>query len=150
MADMSLQDYAAMRELEHNHKDGWGLTTALWVVAGVFILAVLFWGWSKMNTEKTEIAVGLANIAGRVNAIEPAVTSQGNNIYKINGVLASTVQGVGDLKECTNDKLDLLENQILFQRGRGCGSGCGNREFRQTSTYNLASTNVTVDDTCRN
>ena len=150
MADMSLQDYAAMRELESGHKKGWGESIALYIIGFVILLAILVWAWNKMNTEKTEIAVGLANIAGRVNAIEPAVTSQGNNIYKINGVLASTVQGVGDLKECTNDKLDLLENQILFQRGRsGCG-GCGNREFRQTSTYNLASTNVTVDETCRN
>jgi hypothetical protein len=150
MADMSLQDYAAMRELESGHKKGWGESIALYIIGFVILLAILVWAWNKMNTEKTEIAVGLANIAGRVNAIEPAVTSQGNNIYKINGVLASTVQGVGDLKECTNDKLDLFENQILFQRGRGCGSGCGNREFRQTSTYNLASTNVTVDETCRN
>lgn len=150
MADMSLQDYAAMRELESGHKKGWGESIALYIIGFVILLAILVWAWNKMNTEKTEIAVGLANIAGRVNALEPAVTSQGNNIYKINGVLASTVQGVGDLKECTNDKLDLFEDQILFQRGRGCGSGCGNREFRQTSTYNLASTSVTVDETCRN
>lgn len=151
MADsMNLQDYAAMRELEAEHKKGWGESIALYIIGFVIFLAIIIWAWSKMNTEKTEIAVGLANIAGRVNAIEPALTAQGNNIYKLNGVVASTIQGVGDLKECTNDKLDFLENQILFQRGRnGCG-GCGNREFKQTSTYNLASTNVTVDETCRN
>lgn len=150
MADFNLQDYAAMRELECGHKKGWGTSAAIWVLVGIVVLGVIFWAWNKGCTEKTEIAVGLANVVGRVNSIEPAVTSQGNNIYKLNGVVASTVQGVGDLKECTNDKLDLLENQILFQRGRsGCG-GCGNREFRQTSTYNLASTNVTVDETCRN
>lgn len=150
MADFNLQDYAAMRELECGHKKGWGTSAAIWVLVGIVVLGIIFWAWNKGCTEKTEIAVGLANVVGRVNSIEPAVTSQGNNIYKLNGVVASTVQGVGDLKECTNDKLDLLENQILFQRGRGCGSGCGNREFRQTSTYNLASTNVTVDETCRN
>jgi hypothetical protein len=150
MADFNLQDYAAMRELECGHKKGWGTSAAIWVLVGIVVLGIIFWAWNKGCTEKTEIAVGLANVVGRVNSIEPAVTSQGNNIYKLNGVVASTVQGVGDLKECTNDKLDLLENQILFQRGRsGCG-GCGNREFRQTSTYNLASTNVTVDETCRN
>lgn len=152
MADFNLQDYAAMRELECGHKKGWSESIALYIIGFVIFLAILAWAWNKMSTEKTEIAVGLANVVGRVNAIEPAVTSQGNNIYKINGVLSSTVQGVGDLKECTNDKLDLLENQILFQRSRrgcGCNDGCGNREFRQTSTYNLASTNVTVDETCR-
>ena len=150
MADMNLQDYAAMRDLECQHKKGWGTSAAIWVLVGIVVLGIIFWAWNKGCTEKTEIAVGLANVVGRVNSIEPAVTSQGNNIYKLNGVLASTVQGVGDFKECANDKFDFLENQILFQRGRsGCG-GCGNREFRQTSTYNLASTNVTVDETCRN
>lgn len=150
---MSLQDYAAMRELESGHKKGWSESIALYIIGFVIFLAIIVWAWNKMCSEKTEIAVGLANVVGRVNSIEPAVTAQGNNIYTINGVLASTVQGVGDLKECTNDKLELLENQILFQRNRRtCGSndGCGNREFRQTSTYNLASTNVTVDETCRN
>lgn len=146
MADMNLQDYAAMRELEHSHKDGWGLTTALWVVVGVIIFAVFVWVWNRMNTEKTEIAVGLANVVGRVNAIEPAVTAQGNSIFNLNGVVSATVQGVSDFKECTTDKFNALEGSIFR---RNCGS-CGNREFKQSSVYNLASTNVTVDETCRN
>lgn len=142
-----------MRDLECQHRRGWGTSAAIWVLVGIVVLGIIFWAWNKGCTEKTEIAVGLANVVGRVNSIEPALTAQGNNIYKINGVLASTVQGVGDLKECTNDKFEFLENQILFQRNRrgcGCSDGYGNREFRQTSTYNLASTNVTVDETCRN
>ena len=150
-SEMSVQDYAAMQELECSRKRGWGVPAAIWVLVGIIVLGIIFWAWNKGCTEKTEIAVGLANVVGRVNSIEPAVTAQGNNIYKLNGVLASTVQGVSDFKECSSDKFDFLENQILFQRGRrSCGDGCGNREFRQTSTYNLASTNVTVDETCRN
>lgn len=136
-------------ENEMTKGTGWSLATAVWVIAAVVVIAVIFWGWHKGCTEKTEIAVGLANVVGRVNAIEPAVTANGNNIYKINGVLSAAVQGAGDMKECISDKLAALEGQVLFQRGRNCG-GCGNREFRQTSTYNLASTNVTVDETCRN
>lgn len=147
---MEIQAIENMSDNKH-HGRGWGMTTAIWVIAVVVFLAVLAWLWSKGCSEKTEIAVGLANVAGRVGAMETAVTSQGNNIYKLNGVVSATVQGVGDLKECTNDKLDFLEGQVLFQSGRRSGcSGCGNREFRQTSTYNLASTNVTVDETCRN
>lgn len=149
MADMNLQDYAAMRDLECQHKQGWGTSAAILVLVGIAVLGIIFWAWNKGCTEKTEIAVGLANVVGRVNSIEPAVTAQGNNIYKLNGVVSATVQGVGDFKECANDKFDFLENQVLFQRRSG-GCGCGNREFRQTSTYNLASTNVTVDETCRN
>lgn len=148
-----LMELQAIQDMNYNrhHNKGWSRDTALWIIAAVIVLALLFWAWHKGNTEKTEIAVGIANLAGRVNALEPAVTSQGNNIYKLNGVVSATVQGVGDLKECTNDKLDFLEGQVLFQGGnRRSGCGCGNREFRQTSTYNLASTNVTVDETCRN
>ena len=149
-----LDDYLKLKGLqemnEEKHEGGWSRDTALWIIAAVIVIGFVAWLWSKGCTEKTEIAVGLANIAGRVGAAETAITSQGNNIYKLNGVVSATVQGVGDLKECTNDKLACLENQVLFQGTRRSGCGCGNREFKQTSTYNLASTNVTVDETCRN
>jgi hypothetical protein len=151
---MEAKDLLEIQAIENmgdkNHNKGWSRDTALWIIAAVIVVAFVFWGWQRGCTEKTEIAVGLANLAGRVNAIEPAVTSQGNNIYKLNGVVSATVQGVGDLKECTNDKLDFLEGQVLFQNGRRSCGGCGNREFKQSSTYNLASTQVTVDETCRN
>lgn len=39
---MSIQEYAAMRELECEHKKGWGSTTALWVIAAVIVIAFLF------------------------------------------------------------------------------------------------------------
>ena len=123
--------------------------TALWVIAAVVIIALIAYLWNKNCTEKAEIAAGVQRLVGRVDAIEPAVTAQGSNIYKLNGVVSATVQGVGDLKECTNDKLDFLEGQVLFQGNRRCG-GCGGSEYKRTQTYNLASTALTVDDTCRN
>lgn len=147
----NLLEYKAIESMSEE-KGGYhgGLMTAVWVVAAVIIIALVVYVWNKGCNEKTQIAVGMAKLDGRVDAIEPALTAQGNNLYKLNGVVSATVQGVGDLKECTNEKLACLENQVLFQRRNG-GCGCGgNREFRQTSTYNLASTNVTVDETCRN
>ena len=148
-----LDDYLKLKglqEMSEEKSEGGSRNIALWIIAAVIVFGLLAWLWSKGCTEKTEIAVGLANIAGRVGAAETAINAQGNNIYKLNGVMSATVQGVGDLKECTNDKLACLENQVLFQGRSRSGCGCGNREFRQTSTYNLASTNVTVDETCRN
>ena len=89
------------------------------------------------------------DLQGRVNAIEPVLTAQGNNIFTLNGVMASTVQGVKDIKESFGYDLAGLNEAVFTARTRsGCG-GCGNREFKQTQTYNLASTQVTVDDTCR-
>lgn len=135
-----------------NEGKGWGMTTALWVIVAVVIFAILVWVWNKNCAEKAEIAAGVQKLVGRVDALEPAVTSQGNNIYTLNGVVASTVQGVKDMKQCFGDDIYQLNEEIFYgaRRARGGCGGCGNREFKQTSTYNLASTNVTVDETCRN
>lgn len=32
MAEMTISDYASIKELENEHRDGWGSTTALWVI----------------------------------------------------------------------------------------------------------------------
>lgn len=133
-----------------NGTNGWSRDTALWVIAAVIVIAFVAYIWNKGCSEKTMFATGLATLNGKISAIEPAVTAQGNNIYKLNGVVASTVQGVADVKECYGADLYELNHAVFYGgRSRGC-SGCGNREFKQTSTYNLASTNVTVDETCRN
>lgn len=151
MGGLSVQDYAAMRDIEyHKNKDHSIYTVGLLIVAAI-VIAFFVWMFGKNSNEKVQFATAVSKLDGRLDALEPAVTAQGNNIYRLNGVVASTVQGVGDLKECTNNKLAFLEGQVLFQgRGRSCGCGCGGREFKQSSTYNLASTTVTVDETCRN
>ena len=125
--------------------------TALWAIFAIVIIALLVWVWNRNCTEKAEIAAGVQKLVGRVDAIEPAVTSQGNNIYALNNAVSATVQGVKDMKQCFGDDIYQLNEEVFYnpRRRSGCG-GCGNREFKQTSTYNLASTNVTVDETCRN
>ena len=125
--------------------------TAVWVLAAIIGIAIIVWVWNKGCAEKAEIAAGVQKLVGRVDALEPAVTAQGNNIYTINGVLASTAQGVKDMKQCFSEDIYNLNEEVFYnpRRRSGCG-GCGNREFKQTSTYNLASTNVTVDESCRN
>lgn len=153
---MDFKDYAEFKALEndkydHRHGKGWSLATAVWVIAAVIVLAFIFWGWQKGCSEKQDTAVAVARLEGKIAPIETAVTAQGNNLYKLNGVVSATVQGVGDMKENTDFAINRLEHQVLFSgRSRDCGCGCGNREFRQSSTYNLASTQVTVDETCRN
>lgn len=142
-----------MSDKGSEHGGGWSRDTALWIIAAVIVVGFIAWLWSKGNTEKTEIAVGLANLTGRVNSIEPAVTANANNIRNLEGVTSATVQGVKDVKENVYNQLFQLNDEIFYnpsRRGRSGGCGCGNREFKQTSTYNLASTNVTVDETCRN
>lgn len=136
--------------MENNEKDcRTGTMTAVWVIAAAIILALVVYVWQKGCNEKVQFAANMAELNGRVNAIEPAVTAQGNNLYQLNGVTAAIVQGA----KCMADQLYQLNDEIFYspraRRASGCGS-CGNREFRQTSTYNLASQAVTVDETCRN
>lgn len=151
MGEFNLQDYAAMRELEQKNTKGWGSTTAMWVIAAVIVIAFFVYLWQQGCNEKVMFATGLAKLDGRVGAIEPAVTAQGNNLYQLNGVTAATVQGTKDMRDCFGESIYNLNEAVFYShRNRsGCGS-CGNREFRQTSTYNLASQAVTVDETCRN
>lgn len=153
---MELKDYAELKALMSDEKkDGWGADnrTAIWLIVAVIAIAIIFWGWYRGCDEKTQIAVGLAKLDGRVDAIEPVVTAHGNNLYSLNGVTSATVQGVKDMKECFGNQLFELNDEIFYnpsRRGRNSSCCGGNREFKQTSTYNLASTNVTVDETCRN
>lgn len=132
-------------------RENWGGNIALYIIGAVLTVGFLAYLWHKGANEKAQLGVGIANLQGRVNAIEPVLTAQGNNIFSLNGVVASTVQGVKDMKECFGYDIAGLNDAVFTARTRsgGCG-GCGNREFKQSSTYNLASTQVIVDETCRN
>ena len=146
---MDFDDLVKAEFLKREDHSGWGGNIALYIIAGVIVIAIFAYLWNKSSNEKAQFSTGIANLQGRLNALEPAVVAQGNNVFTLNGVMASTVQGVKDMKECFGYDIAELNNAV-FTAGRrnGC-SGCGNREFKQSQTYNLASTTVTVDDTCR-
>lgn len=149
---MDFDDYAKVRLMEdgNHHTKGWGLTTAAYLIVAAIVIAFFVYVWQKNCNEKVQFATSMARLDGRVDAIEPAVTAQGNNLYKLNGAFSATAQGVKDLKECFGDDIYQLNEEVFYGRRRGNCGGCGNREFRQSSIYNLASTQVTVDETCRN
>ena len=131
-------------------KESWGGNIALYIIAAVILIAIFAYLWNKNSNEKAQFSVGIAELVGRVNAMEPAVKANAENIFALNGVTASTVQGVKDMKETFGYDIAGLNDAVFAPRTRsGCGGGCGNREFKQSSTYNLASTTVTVDETCR-
>lgn len=147
---MDFDDLVKAEFLKREEHSGWGGNIALYIIAGVIIIAIFAYLWNKNSNEKAQFSVGIANLQGKVAALEPVVTAQGNNIFQLNGVVASTVQGVKDMKECFGYDIAGLNDAVFTARTRsGCG-GCGNREFKQSSTYNLASTQVTVDESCRN
>ena len=85
---MSIQEYAAMRELECEHKKGWGATAAIWVIAAVIVIAFFVYCWHNNCNEKVQFAVGLANLTGRVNCMEPDVRWAGQQLYAANGAIS--------------------------------------------------------------
>lgn len=146
---MEFDDIVKMKMFDKEEHKGWGGNIALYIIAGVIVIAILAYLWSKGCDEKAQLAAGVSKLSGRVDAIEPAVTAQGNNIYKLNGNVTGVVQSLNDVKEVYGADLYELNHAVFYgNRRNGCGS-CGNREFKQSQTYNLASTTVTVDDTCR-
>ena len=98
---MALNEILEAKMLESMGKQDnhWSTKTALWVIAAVVVLAILAWLWNRGCDQKAQLGVAIAKLDGRVDALEPAVTAQGDNLYKLNGATAATVQGVKDLKE---------------------------------------------------
>lgn len=158
MADMTLSDYAAMREIECQHGKGWGLSTAVWVLVAAVIIFAIVYNWTKTSNEKAQFATSLARLDGRIDCLEPDVRWAGQQLYAANGAISAVVQGVGDMKTNFGNQLFQLNREVFYDEGCGCGGngyrrngcGCGNREFAQTQTYTLASQGVTVTEKCVN
>lgn len=151
--EMSWQDWAAMQEMQCNRTKGWGSTTALWVIAAVIVVAFFVYSWHNNCNERTQFAVGLANLTGRVNCMEPDVRWAGQQLYQANGTIQSINRGVRDMAQNFGDQLFQLNDEIFYnprgRRGGCCNNGCDNgRRFTQTSNYNLASQSVAVTESC--
>lgn len=155
MDNMTVQDFASLQNLMSERSHAWGKGAGIWAIVAVIVIAFIVLVWQRNCNEKVLFATNLAKLDGRIDALEPAVTAQGNNLYSLNGVVSASVQGTKDLKENVYNQLYELNDEIFYNPGRRgrCGShggdGCGSRQFKQSQTYNLASTTVTVDDTCR-
>lgn len=118
---MTISDYASIKELENEHRDGWGSTTALWVIVAALILFAIVYNWTRNCNEKVQFAVGMARMEGRLNCIEPDVRWAGQQLYAANGAISATVQGVGDMKPMfdknRNELIQLFD--MISQNGIG-------------------------------
>lgn len=157
MSNMSIQDFAALREMEHDKTAGWGGTTALWVLVAAVIIFAIVYNWTKNCNEKVLFSTGLANLQGRIDCMTPKVETLGAQNYQTAQVLAGTVSTLNVSDKYINQNLNEINERFLYNRGcgehRGCGEGrgCGgNRRFDQRSTYIPSTTEVIVSETCQN
>ena len=135
-----------------NENDGgrWGQNIALYIIAGVILVALFIWLCHKSGEDKANLAGAVQSVTSRVNAIEPAVTANANNIYRLNssvGKVQQSIQFIGE--DVANLDDAVYVPSCGHGRGRG-GCGCGTEKFRKESTYTLDSTTLTEVDTCNN
>ena len=82
---MDFDDLVKAKFLEKEEHGGWGGNIALYIIAAVIVIAIFAWLWNHNSNEKAQFATGIANLQGRVNAIEPAVTGLQPGKHNRNG-----------------------------------------------------------------
>lgn len=149
---MELHEYAAMRELENSKTEGWGATTALWVIVAVILIFAIVYNWTRNCNEKVEFANGLATLKGQIQCIAPVVQATADRMYDTNGAVTGLVTGVKAQFNCLTQDVNRLWAEVE-EGERGCRRGCdggGHRRFAQTSNYALKDTQVSVTESCVN
>lgn len=151
MDSISVQDLMAYNELTRNHHEGkWSIATSLWVIVAIIFVIALLWYVHRTGESKADLAASIQGLYGRVNALEPAVTAQGNNLFSINSVLSATTQAVGDFKTVANAQLAALDGAVFVPRCQaGCGSNGGAR-FVKRDNYCLSDSSLQAIETCGN
>ena len=137
--------------MNENYDGGrWGQNIALYIIAGVILIALFIWLCHKSGEDKANLAGAVQSVTSRVNAIEPAVTANANNIYGLSNSVAKAHQSI----QFIGADVASLDEAVYVTRcghGRGSGCGCGGSEkFRKESTYTLDTTTLTEIDTCNN
>lgn len=123
----------------------WGQNTGIWAIVAIIAVIAFLWFCHKSGEDKANLAGSIQKLYGRVDAIEPAVTANAQNVYKINNVLAQTVQGVQDIK----DDVVNLDGAVFTSRcGRGGGCGCNDTRYVAKNSYNLATSTLEQIETC--
>lgn len=153
MAEMTLQDLAAMQELtKEKHSGKWSENTALWSIVIVLIVLALMWYVNRVGSDKADLAASVQSVTSRVSAVEVATAAQGNDIKDLNRVASATTQAVGDFKTSASDMLAALNGAVFTprtgcSRSGGCG-GNGQARFVKTATYCLNDSQLQEIDTC--
>ena len=145
----TIQEWMAYNEISRDHQEGKrSIAISIWVIVGVAVVILLLWWMHKNGEQKADLAAGVQKLVGRVDAIEPVITAQGNNLYSINSVLSATTQAFGDYKSVAEAQLASLNGAVFTSR---CSSGCGgngNARFVKRANYCLSDSSLQEIDTC--
>lgn len=141
---------AAIREMMGDHGGKWGQNTALYSIVVIIAIIAFLWFCRKAGDDKADLAAAVQGLYGRVNAIEPAVTAQGNSISELKSVTTATTQAVGDFKATALRNLAALDNAVFTSRCGGAHGGCDceNSRFVKKSVFTPGDITVEQIETC--
>ena len=155
MAEMTVQDLAALQELtKDKHSGKWSENTALWAIVGVLIILALMWYINRVGADKADLAASIQSATSRISAVEVATNAQGNDIKDLNKVVSATTQAQGDFQFTAQEMLANL-NRAAFRPAwehGGCGrnscNGNGSARFVKRANYCLEDQSLQEIDTC--
>ena len=155
MAEMTVQDLAALQELtKDKHSGKWSENTALWAIVVVLIILALMWYINRVGADKADLAASIQSATSRISAVEVATNAQGNDIKDLNKVVSATTQAQGDFQFTAQEMLANL-NRAAFRPAwehGGCGrnncNGNGSARFVQRANYCLEDQSLQEIETC--
>lgn len=131
--------------MNENYEGGmWGQNTALWAIVAIIIVIAFLWFCHKQGEDKANLAGSIQQLYGRVNAIEPAVTANAQNVFQMKGTVAGIIQGVQDIK----DDVVGLDAAVFTSRCGGRNGGCNDTRYVAKNSYNLATSTLEQIETC--
>ena len=157
MAEMTVQDLAALQELtKDKHSGKWSENTALWAIMVVLIILALMLYINRVGADKADLAASIQSATSRISAVEVATNAQGNDIKDLNKVVSATTQAQGDFQFTAQEMLANL-NRAAFRPAwehGGCGrnncncNGNGSARFVKRANYCLEDQSLQEIDTC--
>ena len=149
MAEMTVQDLAALQELtKDKHSGKWSENTALWAIVIVLIILALMWYINRVGADKADLAASIQSATSRISAVEVATNAQGNDIKDLNKVVSSTTQAQADFQYTAGEQIAMLNRATFVPRGgRGC-NGEGSARFVKRANYCLEDQSLQEIDTC--
>ena len=178
MEMMSIGDAANFEQVTEMGKQKNAGYTIAWILAAIFILAILFWVFNRGYSDNKDLncraadhncaqATKIGILEGEMKSVGTVLSQLVPNVNELGRLATGTNVGLNEWVKCAEDKFTnlntgiyRLDNAVYMPRcgehrcGEGrCGEGrCGggNRRFDQRSTYIPQSTEVIVSETRQN
>lgn len=174
--DMSIGDAAHFEQVTEMGKQKNAGYTIAWILAAIFILAILFWVFNRGYSDHKDLssrtfdhncaqATKIGILEGEMKSVGTVLSQLVPNVNDLGRLATGTNVGLNEWVKCAEDKFAglnagvyRLDNAVYVPRcgsehRGGCGEnrcGGGNRRFDQRSTYIPQSTEVIVSETCQN